>query len=143
VLGAVNVTVTPGTPLPPPSFTVAWKGVAKGVLTVALCGVPLVGAMLAGEPALTRIFALVPVIVALVVSVATILWFPRFSAWPRAYWFHWSEWYSPQHRLRIRAGEVHRARIAGHRVVERIFRRHREIKRGPYPRRPWGCNREA
>jgi len=28
--------------------------------------------------------------------------------------------------------------IAGHRVVERIFRRHREIKRGPYPRRPWG-----
>jgi hypothetical protein len=58
------------------SFTVACKGVAKAVLIVALCGVPPVGAMLAGEPALTRIFVLVPVIVAFVVSVAAIFWFP-------------------------------------------------------------------
>jgi hypothetical protein len=69
VLGAGNVTVTPGTPLPLPSLTVAWNGVAKAVLITALCGVPLVGAMLAGEPALTMMPVCDPVIVAVTVSV--------------------------------------------------------------------------
>ena len=38
--GAVNVTVTPLSKLPPLSFTVACSAVANAVLTVALCGVP-------------------------------------------------------------------------------------------------------
>jgi len=42
VPGAVNVTVTPETGLPPASFTVATSGAAKAVLMVAICGVPLV-----------------------------------------------------------------------------------------------------
>ena len=48
VPGAVNVTVTPETGLPPETFTVATSGAAKAVLTVVLCGVPLVAVMLAG-----------------------------------------------------------------------------------------------
>src|ERR1700732_2479849 len=74
--GAVKVTITWLTGLFRESFTVAWNAVAKGLLITALCGVPLVGAMLAGEPALTTMFVLVPVIVAFAVSVAAILWFP-------------------------------------------------------------------
>jgi len=78
---------------------------------VALCGVPLVGAMLAGEPALTRIFALVPVIVALVVSVATIPLVPRgFQRGQERTGSTGQSGIRRQHRLRIRAGEVHRAR---------------------------------
>jgi len=50
--GAVNVTVTPLTPLPPLSFTVATKGAAKAALMGVLCGVPLVAEMLAAGPAL-------------------------------------------------------------------------------------------
>src|SRR5947207_3268804 len=49
--GAVNVTVTPATGLPPASFTVATSGAANAVLIVALCGVPLVAVMLAAAPA--------------------------------------------------------------------------------------------
>ena len=41
VVGAVNVTVTPLTGLLPASFTVACSEVAKAVLIVALCGVPV------------------------------------------------------------------------------------------------------
>ena len=48
--GAVNVTVTPLTGLFPASTTVATKGAANAVLIVALCDVPLVAAILAGEP---------------------------------------------------------------------------------------------
>ena len=47
---------------------------------------------------------------------------------------------SRQHSLPVTGSEVHRARIAGHRVVERIFRRHREIKRGPGRGRGWSGN---
>jgi hypothetical protein len=39
VLGAVNVTFTPGTALPPASFTVTARAFANAVLTVADCGV--------------------------------------------------------------------------------------------------------
>jgi hypothetical protein len=45
--GAVKVTVAPATGFPPLSFTVATSGAANAVLIVALCGVPLVAAMLA------------------------------------------------------------------------------------------------
>jgi hypothetical protein len=38
--GALNVTVTPGTPVPDESVTRADSDVAKAVPTVALCGVP-------------------------------------------------------------------------------------------------------
>jgi hypothetical protein len=48
--GALKVTVTPLTGLPPLSFTVATRGAAKAALIVALCGVPLVAAMLAALP---------------------------------------------------------------------------------------------
>jgi hypothetical protein len=48
--GAANVTVTPLKGLPPASFTVACKGLAKAVLIGALCGVPPVAAMDAGAP---------------------------------------------------------------------------------------------
>ena len=51
VLGAVNVTVTPLTGLPPASFTVACSAVAKAVLITALCGVPAVAVIEAGAPA--------------------------------------------------------------------------------------------
>jgi hypothetical protein len=49
--GAVKVTVTPLTKLPPLSFTVACKAVAKAVVMTVLCGVPAVVAMLAADPA--------------------------------------------------------------------------------------------
>jgi len=48
--GAVNVTTTPFTGLFAASLTVATNGAANAVLTVALCGVPLVAVMLAGGP---------------------------------------------------------------------------------------------
>jgi hypothetical protein len=51
--GALNVTVTPLTGLPPESFTVATRALAKAVLTVALCGVPPVAEM---EAALAPVF---------------------------------------------------------------------------------------
>jgi len=50
--GAVKVTVTPLTALPPLSLTVATRGAAKAVLMVALCGVPLVAAIEAAGPGL-------------------------------------------------------------------------------------------
>lgn len=50
--GAVKVTVTPLTALPPLSFTVATKGAAKVELMVVLCGVPLVAAIEAAGPGL-------------------------------------------------------------------------------------------
>src|SRR6202162_2475565 len=46
--GAVNVTVTPETGLPPESVTSAWSVDPRAVLIGALCGVPLETAMLAG-----------------------------------------------------------------------------------------------
>jgi hypothetical protein len=49
--GAVKVTVTPLTGLPPESLTVACSCVANAVLMVALCGVPAVAVMLAAAPA--------------------------------------------------------------------------------------------
>ena len=48
VPGAVNVTVTPDTGFPLPSFTVAVSGAANAVFTAVLCGVPLVAVRLAG-----------------------------------------------------------------------------------------------
>jgi hypothetical protein len=48
--GAVNTTVTPGTGFPLASRTVATSGAAKGVFTVALCGVPPVAEIDAGPP---------------------------------------------------------------------------------------------
>jgi len=48
LLGAVNVTVTPFTPLPLEFSTVITSGLANAVPTVVLCGVPLVAAMEAG-----------------------------------------------------------------------------------------------
>src|SRR5271165_3083731 len=50
--GAVKVTVTPLTALPPESLTVATSGAPKAVLIVAFWGVPLVAAMDAAAPAL-------------------------------------------------------------------------------------------
>src|SRR5437763_11515973 len=49
--GAVNVTVTPLTPLPKESLTVACSCVANAVLMEALCGVPAVALILAADPA--------------------------------------------------------------------------------------------
>ena len=49
--GAVNVTVTPCTGLPPLSFTVATSGAANAVLMAALCGVPLLAVIVAAVPA--------------------------------------------------------------------------------------------
>ena len=51
VAGAVNVTVTPCTGLPPLSFTVATSAAANAVLMAALCGVPLVAVIDAAVPA--------------------------------------------------------------------------------------------
>ena len=50
--GAVNVTVTPLTALPPASFTVACSTAPNAVLTAVFCGVPAVAVMLLGAPAL-------------------------------------------------------------------------------------------
>src|SRR5437016_2093930 len=50
LLGGVNVTVTPLTGFPLASLTVTTKGAGKGVLIAALCGVPLVAVILAGDP---------------------------------------------------------------------------------------------
>jgi len=50
--GAANVTIAPLTGLFPVSNTVATNGAANTVLMVAVCGVPEVGAMLAGGPGL-------------------------------------------------------------------------------------------
>ena len=49
--GAVKVTFAPLTGVLEESRTVATSGAAKAVLIVALCGVPLVAAMVAGTPA--------------------------------------------------------------------------------------------
>jgi hypothetical protein len=49
--GAVNVTVSPAIPLPPTSFTVAARCVAKAVLTGVLWGVPVVAVIEDGDPA--------------------------------------------------------------------------------------------
>jgi hypothetical protein len=46
----VNVTLTPGSGLPPLSVTVACNAVPNAVLIVALCGVPLVAVIEAGGP---------------------------------------------------------------------------------------------
>ena len=51
LLGAVNVTVTPLTPVPLEFSTVATSGLANAVLIVAVCGVPLVAVIEAGLPA--------------------------------------------------------------------------------------------
>ena len=48
--GAVNVTVTPLTGLPPASFTVACSAVANAALMVALCPEPAVAVTLAAPP---------------------------------------------------------------------------------------------
>jgi len=50
--GAVKVTVTPPTALPPASFTVACNCVPNAELIVAAWGVPAVAVMLAAGPAL-------------------------------------------------------------------------------------------
>jgi hypothetical protein len=50
VLGAVKVTVTPETRLPPPSFTVALRA-ANALLMTTLWGVPAVAVILAAGPA--------------------------------------------------------------------------------------------
>ena len=51
VAGAVNVTFTPETGLPPASFTVTAKGLVKAVLIFADCGVePAFGVIVAGAP---------------------------------------------------------------------------------------------
>jgi len=49
--GAVNVTVTPLTGLPPEFFTVAAKRLANAVLIAALCGVPPLAVIEAALPA--------------------------------------------------------------------------------------------
>ena len=76
VAGAVKVTVTPCTGLPPLSFTVATSGAANAVLMAALCGVPLVAVIDAAVPELTLIAFEVPVIVLVTVSMAVIVWLP-------------------------------------------------------------------
>ena len=53
--GAVKVTVTPFIGLLPASVTVACKAVAKAVFTAALCGVPAVAVMPAGDAVLFRV----------------------------------------------------------------------------------------
>ena len=74
--GAVNVTVTPCTGLPPLSFTVATSAAANAVLMAALCGVPPVAVIDAAVPVLTLIAFEVPVIVVVTVSVAVTVWLP-------------------------------------------------------------------
>ena len=76
VAGAVNVTVTPCTGLPPLSFTVATSAAANAVLIAALCGVPLVAVIDDAVPVLTLIAFEVPVVVAVTVSVALMVWLP-------------------------------------------------------------------
>ena len=49
--GAVNVTVTPLTGFPEPSFTVACNAAGNAVLTIVLCGVPPLAVTLAAAPA--------------------------------------------------------------------------------------------
>lgn len=49
--GAVNVTTTPLSRFPLPSFTVACKFVGKAVLIAMLCGVPAEAVIEAGAPA--------------------------------------------------------------------------------------------
>ena len=49
--GAVNVTVTPETRLPPISLTTTCRGDGNGALTMVFCGVPPVAVTLAGGPA--------------------------------------------------------------------------------------------
>ncbi len=52
VVGAVNVTLTPATGLPPPSFTVTPSAVANAVLIAADCGVvPAFAVIVDGAPA--------------------------------------------------------------------------------------------
>ena len=48
--GAVKVTVTPGTGLPKASVTVATSGLAKAVLTVAVCPDPEFAVIVVGAP---------------------------------------------------------------------------------------------
>src|SRR5271166_2959501 len=69
--GAVNVTVTPLTGLPPESLTVATSGAPKAVLIVAFCGVPLAAVIDAAAPALlvSAKFAAVATPVTLAVTV--------------------------------------------------------------------------
>jgi hypothetical protein len=50
VAGAVKVTLTPETRLPPLSFTVACNAVPNAMLIVALCGVPAVAVSMGGVP---------------------------------------------------------------------------------------------
>ena len=50
VAGAVKVTVTPLTGLPPPSLTITCKGTVNTVFTDVFCGVPAVGAMVPLPP---------------------------------------------------------------------------------------------
>jgi hypothetical protein len=60
--GAAKVTTTPPTGLPNASVTVAWRFVAKGVPTAALCGVPAVAAIFTAPPAVfVRLYVAVPV----------------------------------------------------------------------------------
>ncbi len=49
-VGAVNVTGTPFTGLPPLSVTVATNGLPNAVLTIVLCPPPLLAVMVAGVP---------------------------------------------------------------------------------------------
>src|SRR5258706_14700940 len=48
--GALKVTVTPLTPLPKLSATLAWNAVPNAVLTVVLCGVPPVALIVVAAP---------------------------------------------------------------------------------------------
>jgi len=50
VAGAVNVTIAPLTGFWPLSKTVATRGAANAALTAAVCGVPLVATIAAGDP---------------------------------------------------------------------------------------------
>jgi hypothetical protein len=69
VPGAVNVTVTPLSPFPPESFTVAASAVPKAVPSAVLCGVPPVAAMLAAAPVLLVKLKLAPPLTPLTVAV--------------------------------------------------------------------------
>ena len=67
VAGAVKVTTTPDTGLPPLSFTVACRAAPNAVLIVALCGVPAVAVRDAGTPTVlvrTKLTAVAPVALA-------------------------------------------------------------------------------
>jgi hypothetical protein len=60
--GAVNDTTTPPTGLPNASVTVASRFTGNAVLTVVLCGVPAVAAMLAAPPEVfVKLYVAVPV----------------------------------------------------------------------------------